>query len=91
MSVNHAVAAMFQPESWAHPTAAAWRPLLDPLPVDDYWLVLMLPMAIAIAVVYKAVKIDDLSALPRQAVWLAVQFVIVMVGAAVVLWLVTPR
>ncbi len=80
---------LFQPGVWTQMSMAAWRPLLDPLPVDGYWLWLMLPMALAVATVYKAIKLDDLSRLPKQALWLAVQFVIVMMLAAGVLWLIT--
>ena len=89
VSMIQAAALLFQPGCWASVASASWRPLLDPLPVDDYWLWLMAPMAVAIAVVYKAIKLDDLTPLPRQAIWLAVQFVIVMAVAAAVLWLVT--
>ena len=80
---------LFQPGGWTQLNLAAWRPLLDPLPVDGFWLWLMLPMALAVATVYKAIKLDDLSRLPGQAIWLAVQFVIVMMLATAVLWLIT--
>ena len=80
---------LFQPGVWTQMNVAAWRPLLDPLPVEGFWLWLMLPMALAVATVYKAIKLDNLSRLPGQALWLAVQFVIVMMLAAAVLWLIT--
>ncbi len=69
------------------PIALAWRPFLDPMPIDAYWLWMLAPMVVAVAVVYKAIKIDDLSQLPRQAASLAVQFVILMALAAAALWL----
>ena len=84
-----AVGVLFQPGLWTQMALLAWRPLLDPLPVEGFWLWLMLPMALAVATVYKAIKLDGLSKLPGQAVWLAVQFVIVMILAAAVLWLIT--
>jgi len=83
------VAALLHPGIWTQAPLLAWRPLLDPLPVEGFWLWLMLPMALAVATVYKAIKIEDLSRLPVQAVWLAVQFVVVMMLAAAVLWLIT--
>jgi hypothetical protein len=67
----------------------AVRLLLEPLPLDDYWLVLLLPLSIAIAVVYKTIKLDDLTRLPRQASYLAAQIVAFMVLAAAALWLMT--
>lgn len=67
----------------------AWRPLLDPLPLDDYWLWLMIPLVAAIAVVYKAIKLDDLTLLPRQALGLMLQFIFLMALAAIVLYTIT--
>ena len=45
----------------------AYTPFLEPLEVDRYWLVLILPLALAISVVYKTIKLADLSQVPRQA------------------------
>jgi len=66
--------------------ALAWRPFLEPLPVDDVWMVLLLPLVIAVAVVYKAIKVPDLKDLPRQATLLTAQILIFMVLAAIGLW-----
>lgn len=67
----------------------AYWPMRDPIPVDRFWLLLLLPLVLAISVVYKTIKIDDLSKLPRQAATLAVQIVAFMILAAAVLWLIT--
>jgi hypothetical protein len=72
---------------WPLPITLAWRPLLDPMPIDAYWLWLAIPMVVAVTVVYKAIKLDDLSQLPRQAASLAVQFIVLMIVAAAALWL----
>ena len=64
-----------------------YRPLLDPIPADDYWLVLLLPLVFAISLVYKAIKLDDLTHLPRQSIYLAGQIVAFMFLAATALWL----
>ncbi len=50
-----------------------WRPLLDPMPIDALWLWLSLPLILVICIVYKAVRLHDLSLLWRQSAWLAVQ------------------
>ncbi len=71
-----------------HLTCAVWKPLLQPLPVDRYWMWLMPPLLIAIAVVWKTIKIDDPAKLPRQTASLAAQFVVLMIVAAAVLWLI---
>jgi len=80
---------LFQPGGQAHIITAAWRPLLDPLTLDGHWFWMTLPMALAIAVVYKAIKLENLARLPQQAILLAIQFVIVMVLAAATLWVIT--
>lgn len=69
----------------------AYRPFLDPLPVDRIWLVLLFPLLIAIAVVYKAVKIPNPngSAMTVQSFKLASQIFGVLAGAAAVLLFLT--
>ena len=66
--------------------ANTWRPMLDPVPVDTVWPLLLLPLAVAIAVVYKAIKLDDLRKLPRQATVLSAQIVLFMIAAAGIIW-----
>jgi len=68
-----------------------YTPFLDPLPLDTYWLALLPPLVLAIAIVYKAIRLNDaeLKGLPKAAVSLAVQIVIFMVLAAAGLWLLT--
>lgn len=66
-----------------------YRPFLDPLPLDTYWLLLLPPLALAVALVYKTIKLDSLEKLPQQAVLLAMQIVAFMAMAAVALWLIT--
>jgi len=67
-------------------TLGAWRPFRDPLPVDDIWLVLLAPLIITIAVVYKTIKTDNLRNLPRESINLSFQIGLFMVAAAAVLW-----
>ena len=65
----------------------AWTPFLNPIDVTPYRMWLMLPLAFAVAVVYKAIKLPDLSHLPRQAAVLFAQIVAFMVLALLALWL----
>jgi len=67
----------------------AYTPFLDPLAVGDFWLLLLAPLVLTIAIVYKTIKLEDLSQLPRQAAWLSVQIVCFMVLAAAALWVLT--
>ncbi len=65
----------------------AYRPFLDPAPVDRYWLWLLPPLILVIALVYRTIKSDTLEGLPRKAGYLAFQISIFMVLAATALWL----
>jgi len=67
----------------------AYTPLVDPLPYEPYWLVLLLPLVLAIALVYKAIKSPTLATLPQQAVRLAGEILMFMVLIAAGLWLLT--
>ncbi len=64
-----------------------YRPFIDPLRLDDYWLVLLLPLVFFISLTYKTIKIEDISKLPAQAFFLTAQIVVFMILAASALWL----
>lgn len=66
-----------------------WRPLLDPLPVHGLWPWLLLPLLMALALVYKAIKMPVLRHLYRQSALLAAQMLGLLVLAAAVLWVVS--
>jgi hypothetical protein len=54
------------------------RPFLQPMPVWNYWYVLLLPLCVAVAVVYKAIKCNSMKHVPREAaaitLWILVSF-----------------
>jgi len=51
-------------------------------PISDYWYLLLLPLCLAIAIVYKSIRCDSMSRVPRQAIELFVFIIVVMVIAA---------
>jgi len=61
-----------------------YRPFIDPLPLHDWWWVFLVPLAVGIAVVYKAVQMKDSAGYPRAVAVMALQIVLGMValGAA---------
>jgi hypothetical protein len=67
----------------------AYVPLIDPLPYEPYWLVLLLPLVLAIALVYKTIKAPSLAKLPQQALRLAGEILVFMVLISAGLWLLT--
>lgn len=62
-------------------------PFLDPLPIDPYWLVLMIPLVVIVSVVYKTLRLEDLSKLPKAAGMMSLQIVAFMIVAAAAVWL----
>ena len=53
-----------------------------PLPVWKYWYLLLLPLCLAIAIVYKAIRCESMRRVPREAIGLFVFIIVVMVAAA---------
>jgi hypothetical protein len=54
--------------------------------MDVLWLLLAVPLVAGVAVVYKAVRLDDLRRLPREAGRLTLVVLSYMTLAAVALW-----
>ena len=65
----------------------AYRPFLDPAPIDRYWLWFLPPLIVIIALVYRTIKTETLEGLPRRAGYLAFQISVFMVLAAAALYL----
>lgn len=53
--------------------------------MDDYWLWLVVPLVLAISVVYKGTRVDRLNKLPREAAVMSAQILLLMIVGAVVL------
>jgi hypothetical protein len=60
-----------------------YRPFLDPLPLDSVWYLLLVPLSLGVAMVYKAVRATDMSRYWRQVVIMSGQTVLAMVGLGV--------
>ncbi len=56
----------------------AYRPFMEPLPIDAIWLWLCVPLVMGVAVVYKTIKLDDLTQLPKEALILGGQVLVFM-------------
>ncbi|WP_145073333.1 hypothetical protein [Poriferisphaera corsica] len=67
----------------------AYRLFLDPLPIENSWMVFLLPLVFAVALVYKTIRLPDLSKLWTATLLLATQIVVFMVITAAVLWVIT--
>ena len=65
----------------------AYRPFLEPAPIDRYWLWFLPPLILIVALVYRTIKSRSLAHLPRESAYLAFQISLFMVLAAAALWL----
>lgn len=63
-----------------------YRPFLDPLDLHDHWLWLLPPLALAIALVYKTLKLPHLDHLWSQTLRLTAVILLIAVLAAAGLW-----
>ena len=73
---------------------AAYRPFIDSIQavapdITAYWLWLLLPLVIAVAVVYKGTKVHAMRELPWAAAKMSLQIVFYMGLAAAGLWALT--
>jgi hypothetical protein len=63
----------------ADDAARTFRPFWQPLPVWDYWYLLLLPLCLGISIVYKSIKVRTMKQMPREA---GVIFVMIILGMA---------
>ncbi|MEM1212632.1 MAG: hypothetical protein AAGI68_10085 [Planctomycetota bacterium] len=66
----------------------ALRPFLDPLPIEPYATLLVLPLVVVIAVVYKTLKGHSPQKLPREAGLLTLQILLFLAAAYLLLALI---
>jgi len=63
------------------------RPFIDPMYGSwNYWRLLLLPLALGVAMVYKSIRCEDLSELPRQTLRAFLKFVLGFLLLAAILW-----
>lgn len=63
----------------------AWRPFVTPAPIWDWWPVLLIPLVVGIAVIYKATKAPSLRRLPGEAARLSAYMLAFLAAAAILL------
>ena len=66
-----------------------YMPMRDPLWGGwNYWWLMLLPLALGVALVYKAVRCEQLQEVPRQTLRAFLKFVICFALVAAVLWVI---
>lgn len=71
-----------------HMFRAPYRPMLDPLPLHNWWYGLLFPIAILTAIAYKSVRSRSLESFYKEVVMFAGQIVIGMIGLGIAAWIV---
>lgn len=66
----------------------AYTPFLDPAPVWNIWMALLLPLTIGLSIAYKSMKCREMSKVPREAASIAVMILLGMAAAAALLWII---
>jgi hypothetical protein len=62
----------------------AYVPFLDPLPgVNQWWYLLLIPLALGISITYKAVRLPTLASFWRHVAVMTTQIVLAMIALAV--------
>ncbi len=65
--------------------SAGYVPFIYPLPIWNYWPWLILPLAAGVSIVYKAVKCQSMSTVPKEAATIFVWILIGMLTASAAL------
>ena len=65
-----------------------FRPFLDPLELHGLWWILLVPMALGVSVVYKAVRLASLKGFWRHVLIMTLQIILGMIGLAIASYLV---
>ena len=63
------------------------RPFLQPLPIWDYKLWLLLPLALGVSIVYKSIRCDTMREVPKATLILTLWIIGAVIAAAVALGL----
>lgn len=71
----------------APPGPTTYRPFLTPLPVWDYWILLLIPLCLGVSIVYKAIRVQSINEVPKQALIITAWILGGMIAAAAVLML----
>lgn len=67
----------------------AFSPFVDPLYGGwDWWYLMLLPLALLIALVYKTMRCENLAEVPRQTLLASAKLLGAFLGCAVGLWIV---
>ncbi len=68
----------FSVPHWAFGMLSAWTPFVTPAPLWDVWWILLVPLVVAVAIVYKTIKVRSMRRLLAEAGQLSVTILVAM-------------
>lgn len=71
------------------PHTLAYIPFLDPLDLHTAWWLTLVPLALGISVVYKAIRMRDLKGYAGQVLMMTVQIILGVIGISAALFIIT--
>lgn len=69
----------------------AYRPILDPLPADNVWWLLLIPIALLVSLAYKAVRIPRMKNYPTAVVVMTMQILLGTMALGVAAYIVIEQ
>lgn len=66
-------------------------PFLDPMNVESWWYLTLIPLALGVAVAYKGVRVKDFNGYWKQVLVMTAQIVLLIVALGVGLYLVVTQ
>ncbi len=72
-------------------TSLAWVPVVEPMPIEGFWLWWMVPMVVLICLTYRTMRAQRMADVARETLVMSLQVLAFMVGVAIVLFIVTDR
>ncbi|GJM19554.1 MAG: hypothetical protein DHS20C14_17670 [Phycisphaeraceae bacterium] len=69
----------------------AWTPFIDPIDANAFWYLLIIPMAIGIALAFKAVRVGEMRKYPRHVAMMTAQIILGVVVLAIASFIVIDK
>lgn len=64
----------------------AYRPFIDPLNLQRWWFLLLVPLAFGVSITYKAIRVEDLSTFWRKVFGMTFQLILGIIAFGVFLF-----
>lgn len=70
------------------PLILAYRPFIDAIDIDRYWYFTLIPLALGVSLIFKAIRVQTFDAFPRQVLTMAALIILGVMGLGLLTMLV---